>query len=158
MARPMSDPTDYRNAMPDPNRNEPWRDLLNMLLAIWLFLSPWVLEFGSHLPTEQLGSGAAAAQTASMNAWWLGAIVFLISASAIFGRTQLWQQPWQEWLNLILGAWIFIAPWVLGFFNLHVPSFNHWIVGAMIFAIAASSLSRMQQESPRLNEPQRFPH
>ena len=24
---------------------------------------------------------------------------------------------WQDWLNLILGAWLFISPWVLGFAN-----------------------------------------
>jgi hypothetical protein len=127
MAWPMSNPSRSRN----------WQDLLNLLLAIWLFFSPWVLQFGGHASTAQPAPGFAAAQAATANAWWLGVIVFLVSISALM-RMQLWQ----EWLNLILGAWIFIAPWGLGFYGLHAASWNHWIVGALIFAISASSLSQ----------------
>ncbi len=123
--------------MSNPNRSEQWQDLLNMLLAIWLFFSPWVLEFGSHASTGQPAADLAAAQAASTNAWWLGVIVFLVSAFALIRM-----QPWQEWVNLILGAWIFIAPWVLRFHGLYDASWNHWIVGAMIFVIAASKLSQ----------------
>jgi hypothetical protein len=127
--------------MTDLRRGRQWQDLLNMLLAIWLFFSPWVLEFGNHASASQHTAGFAAAQAATANAWWLGAIVFLVSASAL-GRMRLWQ----EWVNLILGAWIFVAPWVLGFYGLRVASFDHWIVGALIFAISASTLSQFAPE------------
>ncbi len=134
------------------NRSGQWQDLLNMLLAIWLFFSPWVIRFGEHAAAAlEPTAHTAAAQAATMNAWWLGVITFLVSASSLIRR-----QLWQEWLSLILGAWIFIAPWVLGFHGLHEASFVHWIVGALIFAISASSLSQLsptQRENvPSLNE------
>jgi hypothetical protein len=122
----------------NPNRSKHWQDLLNLMLAIWLFMSPWVLQFG-HRAVEQPAADIAAIQAASSNAWVLGVIVFLVSAAALIG-VELWQE-WQEWVNLILGAWIFIAPWVLGFWHsLYHASWLHWIVGALIFAISAASL------------------
>jgi hypothetical protein len=66
------------------------------MLAIWLFMSPWVLQFGQHA-IAQPGAGITAVQAASSNAWVLGVIVFLVSASAFFGM-----ELWQEWMNLIL--------------------------------------------------------
>lgn len=146
--------------MYNPNRRGQWQDWLNMLLAIWLFFSPWVLQFGGNASTAEPAAGGAAVQTATIagwNAWVLGAIVFLVSLSAL-NRMELWQ----EWVNLVLGAWIFCAPWALGFVGApHGANWNHWIVGALIFLISASSLSQFgptqrEQVSP-FNERQRFP-
>jgi hypothetical protein len=137
-----------------PSRSGQWQDLLNLLLAIWLFFSPWVLQYGEHESVAQSEAGAGATQAAAANAWVLGVIVFLVSISALT-RMQLWQ----AWLTLILGAWIFIAPWVLGFYENRVASFDHWIVGALIFAISASILSQFgptqREQVPSLNERQR---
>ena len=110
-----------------PGYSRRWQDWANLILAIWLFISPWVLQFGVGSP-----GGAAAA----WNAWVLGVIVFLVALSAI-GSMELWQ----EWINLILGAWIFAAPWALGFTRLPAASGDHWGVGALIFLISLSSLS-----------------
>ncbi len=127
----------------NPDRSRRWQDLLNVMLAIWLFFSPWVLQFGGHASAEQPAVGMAGAQAAAANAWVLGAIVFLVSVSAL-SRMELWQ----EGASLVLGVWIFIAPWVLGFSGLHAASFDHWIVGALIFAISASSLSQFGLTQP----------
>ncbi|MEJ2375895.1 MAG: SPW repeat protein [Pseudolabrys sp.] len=42
-----------------------------------------------------------------------------------------------------LGAWIFAAPWALGFAFGPFPAaaLDHWAVGAALFFISASSLS-----------------
>ena len=50
-----------------PNRSKHWQDLLNLMLAIWLFISPWVLQFGQHA-IAQPGAGITAVQAASSNA------------------------------------------------------------------------------------------
>jgi hypothetical protein len=119
-----------------PNRSKQWQDLLTLMLAIWLFFSPWVLQFGQRA-VAQSAAGIAAIPAASSNAWVLGVIVFLVSLAALGGIERM------EWVNLILGAWIFIAPWVLGFWRyLYDASWLHWIVGALIFAISAASLSQ----------------
>jgi hypothetical protein len=130
----------------NPTRSKQWQDLLNMLLAIWLFFSPWVLQFGHHAMAAQPTADNLAVQAASGNAWVLGVIVFLVSVSALCGL-----ELWQEWMNLILGAWIFIAPWVLGFSpGLYDASWLHRIVGALIFVISASSLAQFgpTQQAP----------
>lgn len=150
--------------MYNPNRRNRWQDGANLILAIWLFFSPWILQFGGAGWTAQPPAGNAVVQpiaNADWNAWVLGVIVFLVSLSAL-SRMELWQ----EWVNLVLGVWIFIAPWVLGFVAGPQPaasaaSWDHWIVGALIFLISASSLfqygpTRREQVTP-FNERQRSP-
>ncbi len=85
-----------------------WQDVANLILGAWLFFSPWILDFGSNAATRPPVAGAVAineVSTAAWNAWVLGAIVFLVALSAI-GRMELWQ----EWVNLVLGAWIHRPP------------------------------------------------
>jgi hypothetical protein len=44
------------------------------------------------------------------NAWVLGVVMVLVGLSALASPPM-----WQRWLIMILGIWIFVAPWVLGF-------------------------------------------
>ncbi|GIZ53936.1 SPW repeat protein [Noviherbaspirillum aridicola] len=48
---------------------------------------------------------------------------------------------WHDWLNLLLGAWLFVSPWALNFTDeLPRAATNAWIVGAAIALIAAAAL------------------
>ncbi len=137
----------------NPNRKSRWQDWVNLVLSIWLFCSPWILQFGRGLSTAQPAAGSDAVRTvstAAWNAWVLGVIVFLISLSAI-GRMELWQ----EVFTLLLGAWIFAAPWALGFAAGKLPAaaWDHWIVGALIFLSSASNLSNFRTLWPTPTEP-----
>jgi uncharacterized integral membrane protein len=127
-------------------------DWLIRILAVWLFFSPWILQFGKNTPTGQTAAGSVvnqAVSNASWNAWILGALIFIISLSAL-GRNFK-----QEWINLVLGAWIFIAPWALGFAsgNYATAAWDHWIVGALIFIAAAVIIF----ENRSLQRPARVP-
>lgn len=126
------------------NRPQDWA---LVVLAIWLFISPWVLHFGSAAAAGAIGGTAsgygAAVGHASWNAWILGIILFLVAVSAV-GRMQFNQ----EWIALVLGAWIFIAPWVLGFVVLPKASWDHWIVGVLVFLIALANLSMFRTVHP----------
>ncbi len=129
-----------------PTRNN-WQDWANLILAIWLFFSPWILQFGGNASTQPPVAGAHAinaVSNAAWNAWILGVLVFIVALSGI-GRMELWQ----ERINAVLGAWIFIAPWVLGFSGGRFPGANwdHWIVGALIFLIALSGLFSPRPET-----------
>jgi hypothetical protein len=132
---------------PPPARANRWQDWANLVLAIWLFISPWVLQFalgGQAAAPGAPGGGAAPAAvgggTAAWNAWVLGVIIFLVAVSAL-GR----MAASQEWINLVLGIWVFIAPWVLGFVPLQNASWDHWIVGALVFLISAWSLAETRR-------------
>ncbi len=119
------------------HRSNRVQDWANLILAIWLFISPWVLRFGAAAangPPPEISHAA-------WNAWVLGVIVFLVAVSAI-GR----MEAWQEYITMVLGAWIFVAPWALGFTPLGRASWDHWIVGALIFLISLWSLSTARTE------------
>ena len=46
---------------------------------------------------------------------------------------------WEEWLNLLLGAWLMVSPWALGF--MHTTAMHVSIgLGAMVVFIAALEL------------------
>ena len=55
-------------------------------------------------------------------------------------------EAWQEYINMVLGAWTFVAPWALGFTPLGRASWDHWIVGVLIFLISLWSLSAARPE------------
>lgn len=120
-------------------RTNRWQDWANLILAVWLFISPWVLQFGGAQTTGAANVSAVAVSHAAWNAWVLGVIVFLAALSAI-GNIE----AWQEWWNIVLGGWVFVAPWALGFVGLPQASWDHWIVGALVFLLAIWSLSRLR--------------
>lgn len=52
---------------------------------------------------------------------------------------------WQDWGNLLLGAWFFVAPWVLGTTHgtTHQSTpWNNWWAGAVIVLVSLWALAR----------------
>ena len=127
-----------------PARENYWQDWANAVLAVWFFISPWVLQFGAGAPATTGDAATAgvvgAVHAAAWNAWVLSVIVFLVAISAI-SRMDFWQ----EYVNIVLSIWIFIAPWVLGFAMLSGAAWDHWVVGVLIFLFSISVLSRARQ-------------
>ena len=95
-----------------------WQEWVNIALGIWLFVSPF-FGFG-HM------SSAAA-----INAYFFGTVIVLLSASALF-----FSQIWEEWINMAIGVWLFVAPFVLGFSDMHAVKLNQMDVGVALFGIA----------------------
>lgn len=98
--------------------SEQWQDTVNVLLSIWLFISPWVLGYS--------GVGVQA-----WNAWIVAVIVFVLSAASL---TQF--QKWEEWINVLLGIWLIISPWILRFGAGSKATSNAVIVGIIIGVLA----------------------
>lgn len=49
---------------------------------------------------------------------------------------------WQDWLNLLLGAWLVASPWVLNYKeSLPGAARNAWIAGSAIAILAVAALS-----------------
>lgn len=95
-----------------------WRDATNLVLGVWLIVSPFALEY-------------TAQTTPAWNAYAVGVIIAVLSAAA------LWQfQKWEEWLSAVLGAWLIISPWILGFSVGHVATWNQVIVGIVVGILA----------------------
>jgi hypothetical protein len=72
-----------------------WQDWCNLLLGIWLCLSPWVLRFAGD-------------REATENAVAVG---FLIIVAEVFTFSML--RVVEEWINLVLGIWLVTSVWML---------------------------------------------
>jgi hypothetical protein len=52
---------------------------------------------------------------------------------------------WQDIGNFILGAWLFISPWVLGFNGSDMVARNAWLFGVIVALLAALAIFVYQQ-------------
>ena len=106
-------------------------DVANLILGSFLFLSPWIFGFG----------GTAAAWNAN-----IAGIVVAALAIAAFAAFAVWE----EWLNLIVGLWTLVSPWLLGFHAEAKAMTVCVIVGIVVAVLAAIELWIMSQSPPRL--------
>jgi hypothetical protein len=115
-----------------------WQDWGNLVLAIWLFISPWVLRFAPGTSSEHIMAAAA------WDAWIVGIIIGALSIAALARA-----QPWEEWVNLVAGAWLFISPWVLKFSGDKTTLWNALIVGALVVILSIWDLNTQQTAAGR---------
>lgn len=92
-----------------------WPRLLNICLGVWLMAS-----------ASWLGDAGGAARA---NSTIVGALAASFACIAIWGATR----P-LRWVNLVLGLWLVVAGWVLGFEA--TSAINGNIVGALMAALA----------------------
>lgn len=78
------------------SRQEAVLDVYQITLAAVLFASPLAVRVRT--------------QRGIANARISGVLVALVSGLAL-----LMFREWEEWINVILGAWIMASPWILGF-------------------------------------------
>lgn len=106
-------------------RNERVCDVLNLVLGAFLLFSPWIFGFAS---------GAQ-----SQNAMISGIVIVILSIGALAAFA-----VWEEWLNLIVGLWVLVSPWVLGFANTTAAQVAI-VVGILVSVIAAVELWMMHR-------------
>jgi hypothetical protein len=112
-------------------RPESVLDLYNLLLAAFLFGSPWLFGYVNG--------------NARMDAWATGALIALISVGALIAFAD-----WEEWLNLFLGVWLILAPWILGFAHTR-PTHVIIPIGALVAFLAALQLWMEHYDKPSLD-------
>jgi hypothetical protein len=112
-------------------RNEAFGDVINLILGVWLFAAPWMFGFADGV--------------AGWNAWILGALIALVAIAALTAFTE-----WEEWANLLLGLWVLVAPWNLGFEGSTVATINHAIIGIVVAVLAAIELWLTYRKPPRV--------
>src|SRR5918992_2898696 len=92
-------------------------DVGNLVLGAILFFSPWMFGFD--------------AGTVSTNAYLTGLVIAIIAIAALAAFA-----VWEEWLNLIVGLWALVSPWVLGFQGTTAMTV-HVLIGAAVAVLAA---------------------
>jgi hypothetical protein len=83
-----------------------WRNIVTVLLGVWILVSPLVLGF------------AHGYRDVMWNSWLIGVIVLIVSAGRAVAEVPMF---WQEAVDLALGLWLIMSPWILGF-AAHVPA------------------------------------
>ena len=95
-----------------------WEDWLGLALGVWLGVSPWLLQF------------AGVDMIVTQNAFLVGLLLVLTEIATLTAF-----RVWEEWINVVLGAWLVISPWVLGIAAL-VPTANFVLVGFLVLVLA----------------------
>lgn len=113
-------------------QNLTYGDGINLALAVWLFLSPWIVGFADDTP---------AAWTAWLTAIAIGA--FAIAALTAFAE-------WEEWINLVLGLWAIVSPWVVGFSANQAAMMVLVLTGLVVAVVAAIELWFLHRAPPRI--------
>ncbi len=106
-----------------------WEDWTNLVLGLWLSASPWVFQFTT-------------ASAAVWNALISGCIIALLAAAALYQV-----KKWEEWTNAVIGIWLVVSPWVLGFSNDPVTTWNAVIVGLLVLCVAGWELYTLPAET-----------
>jgi hypothetical protein len=116
------------------------QDAGKILLALWLFVSPWMMNYNDvRLPV--------------WNGFAVGVIVAAASLAAILKFT-----TWEEWINIIAGFWLIGSPWALGYTALLGPTrkllatANHLAVGLAFVILSLWELNvweRFSQTPPK---------
>jgi hypothetical protein len=105
-------------------------DVANLILGAILFFSPWMFGFD--------------AGRASENAHIAGIVIAVLAIAALAAFA-----TWEEWLNLIVGLWTMVSPWVLGFQGTRAMTVSV-VIGIAVAVLAAIELWIMSQNPPRL--------
>ena len=104
-------------------------DWVNLVLAVCLVISPWVLSFSTGAPMY--------------NAVISGLVIGLVAVGAIVAFAQ-----WEEWVNLILGVWAIVSPFALGFAADTTAMWTHVVIGLAVAILAAVELWTVMRQPP----------
>jgi len=103
-------------------------EVYQLVLAVFLFVSPWLFAFAHG--------------SLRIDTWVSAALVAIISFVALIAF-----RDWEEWINCILGLWIAVSPWVLGFQHTRAM-FVNLAVGIFIAYLAMLELWLTHYRSP----------
>jgi len=111
-----------------------WQDSANALLGVWLLLSPWVSRFSGDI-------------TATVNSVVVGVALLAAALGAM-----LMPRAWEEWTEAVLGLWLIVAPWVLGYSGLANALYASVVIGIVVLALALWTLATDREYSAWLHE------
>lgn len=94
-----------------------WQDWVNLALGLWLFVSPWALDY--------------AHTAAAWNAYVMGAGIVVFAAIAAYVP-----KAWEEVINTLLGVWLVLSPFVVGFTGMAGVALHTAVIGVLVIGFA----------------------
>lgn len=124
-----------------------WQDWLNIALGLWILASPWVLQHVMAAAGTMAGEAplGQVTQTVMWNMYIVGILVAITAGAALIAF-----QTWEEWTNIVLGAWLLFSPWILGFSSVTALMWNAVVAGAIVVVLASLAIgtARGREHSP----------
>ena len=103
-----------------------WRDAAILFLGVWLALSPTALNF-----MEQ--------DTPDLNATLVGMVIAVTATASLLNFRR-----WKEWLNMALGTWLVVSPFLLAYPAHNIARSNQVAVGLLVANLALwSALAKL---------------
>jgi len=104
-----------------------------LALGLIILLTPWMFAFVGEPVT-------------AWTAWITG------GAIAVAAAVGLWSYPVPAfWVNLVLGLWAIVAPWIMGFAAMGSAMWSHVVLGALVALAAAVGLWAKHQSPPQVH-------
>jgi ABC-type molybdate transport system permease subunit len=105
---------------------------LDIVAGCWLFLSPFFLPYRSV--------SSAVANTVSVG--------LVIAVLAAYHLAKPVRASWASWVNAVLGVWLLISPWVLGFSHVTSATYNSVVIGIFVILLATwNSIATYDRDS-----------
>ena len=104
-----------------------WRDLLIGAAGIWLIASPKMLGYDLE-------------ETAALNAVGVGWCLVIFCAISAWRLVDLGN----EIFNIVIGCWLILSPFSLGFSERRTPELNAIAVGLLVAGLAVWDLSSIR--------------
>jgi hypothetical protein len=114
--------------------NRRWQDGVMIVFGVWLFFSPFILQYTSYT------------SPAAWNSYILGVAVTVVAITAL-----VVPHLWEEWVNFVLAVWVFVSPWVLAFNTNDVATLNHVVLGLLIAIDALWALNQRSSQIPPIS-------
>ena len=95
-----------------------WQDQVILLLGLWLLVSPWAFSYPEGSPQM-------------LNALVSGLVIAVLAAFDLY-KTYFWAVV----VNLLVGVWVAVSPWVLRLADQRVVMWNELIVGIAVVVLA----------------------
>ncbi|OYO32144.1 SPW repeat protein [Janthinobacterium sp. PC23-8] len=95
-----------------------WQDQVILLLGLWLIVSPWALGYAQGSPQM-------------INALVSGLVIAVLAAFDLY-KTYFWAVI----VNLLVGVWVAVSPWVLRLADQRAVLWNCLIAGVAVVVLA----------------------
>jgi hypothetical protein len=99
-----------------------WESGTNILLGLWLILTPFFFGYasGAILASDMLA----------------GLAIALLAAFRTYQRNV---GEWADWLTALIAVWVILSPWALNFTANEAHTFNNVMVGTIVLAFSLVS-------------------
>lgn len=76
------------------------QDAGKIILALWLFAAPWMLDYSQ----------------VRLAVWNGDAVAIIVAVSSLAAMLKF--NKWEEWISIIAGFWLIASPWLLDYTSL----------------------------------------